>query len=159
MNANARSFAAAEARTAGYGGVSAVARATGIARSTIDRGLKDLESLDPGAPKVRRQGAADRSCRPIRLSWRAGYACLSRQRWAIRASADLDIEESGEAGPAMREMGHEIPASRIPKLLNTGAREVATIRSSARALGWMSRERLSGSLTWSRYSEECRNNV
>jgi DNA-binding phage protein len=33
-----RLFAAAEARTAGYGGVSAVARATGIARSTINRG-------------------------------------------------------------------------------------------------------------------------
>ena len=37
-----RLFAAAEAGTAGYGGVSAVARATGIARSTINRGLKDL---------------------------------------------------------------------------------------------------------------------
>ena len=34
-----RLLAAAEARTAGYGGVSAVARATGIARSTIDRGF------------------------------------------------------------------------------------------------------------------------
>src|SRR5882762_5931036 len=39
-----RMLAAAEARTAGYGGVRAVARATGIARSTIDRGLKDLEA-------------------------------------------------------------------------------------------------------------------
>jgi len=41
-----RLFAAAEARAVGYGGVSAVARATGIARSTIDRGLKDLEAFD-----------------------------------------------------------------------------------------------------------------
>jgi hypothetical protein len=32
-----RLFCAAEARSAGYGGVSAVALATGIARSTIDR--------------------------------------------------------------------------------------------------------------------------
>ena len=37
-----RLFAAAEARTAGYGGVAATSRATGIARSTIGRGLKDL---------------------------------------------------------------------------------------------------------------------
>ena len=51
-----RLLAAAEARTAGYGGVSAVARATGIARSTIDRGLKDLEAPDPVPPKVRRPG-------------------------------------------------------------------------------------------------------
>jgi hypothetical protein len=37
-----RSFAAAEARSAGYGGIAAVARATGIAPSTIGRGLEDL---------------------------------------------------------------------------------------------------------------------
>src|SRR5947207_14789456 len=56
-----RVLAAAEARTAGYGGVSDVARATGIARSTIDRGLKDLEALDPVQPKVRRPGGGRRS--------------------------------------------------------------------------------------------------
>ena len=37
-----RSFAAAEARSAGYGGIAAVARATGIAPSTIGRGLAEL---------------------------------------------------------------------------------------------------------------------
>jgi hypothetical protein len=55
-----RLLAAAEVRGAGYGGVSAVARATGIARSTIDRGLKDLDSLDPVQPKVRRPGGGRR---------------------------------------------------------------------------------------------------
>ena len=50
-----RLFAAAEARAAGYGGVSAVTRATGIARSTIDRGLKDLDASE-GAQKIRRAG-------------------------------------------------------------------------------------------------------
>ena len=42
-----RLFAAAEARAAGFGGVTAVARATGIARSTIDRGLRDLAASPP----------------------------------------------------------------------------------------------------------------
>src|SRR5712671_8054787 len=56
-----RLLAGAEARAAGYGGVSAVARATGIARSTIDRGLKDLEAIDRGRPKVRRPGGGRRS--------------------------------------------------------------------------------------------------
>src|SRR5208283_1232128 len=51
-----RLFAAAEAGTAGYGGVSAVARATGIARSTINRGLKDLIAFDLAQQKVRRAG-------------------------------------------------------------------------------------------------------
>ena len=37
-----RRFAAAEAVAAGRGGVSAVSRITGIARSTIDRGLVEL---------------------------------------------------------------------------------------------------------------------
>src|SRR5215475_5730243 len=37
-----RLFAAAEARSAGYGGIAAAVRATGIAASTIGRGLKEL---------------------------------------------------------------------------------------------------------------------
>ena len=50
-------MAAAEARAAGYGGIAAVARATGIARSTIGRGLADLDqpALPPG--QVRRGGS------------------------------------------------------------------------------------------------------
>lgn len=35
-------FAASEARAAGYGGIAAVSAATGIAASTIGRGLKEL---------------------------------------------------------------------------------------------------------------------
>ena len=52
-----RLLAAAEARAAGYGGIAAVARATGIARSTIGRGLADLDqpALPPG--QVRRAGS------------------------------------------------------------------------------------------------------
>ena len=38
-----RLFGAAEARTAGHGGITASSRATGLARSTIGRGLKDLD--------------------------------------------------------------------------------------------------------------------
>ena len=39
-----RLFAASEARAVGRGGVAAVSRATGIARSTIGRGLADLRA-------------------------------------------------------------------------------------------------------------------
>ena len=39
-----RLHAAAEAVSAGHGGVAAVARATKVARSTIGRGLKDLRA-------------------------------------------------------------------------------------------------------------------
>ena len=52
-----RLFAATEASSAGYGGVAAVSRITGIAPSTIGRGQRDLTedvNLDPG--RVRRPG-------------------------------------------------------------------------------------------------------
>ena len=42
-----RRFAAAEARTAGRGGVLALTRITGLARSTIDRGLQELTGTAP----------------------------------------------------------------------------------------------------------------
>lgn len=52
-----RVFAASEARAAGYGGIAAVSRATGIAASTIGRGLKDLAAADPlDTGRVRRAG-------------------------------------------------------------------------------------------------------
>jgi hypothetical protein len=51
-----RMWATTEARAAGRGGISLVARATGIAYSTIVRGLKELASGD--------QAAAGRERRP-----------------------------------------------------------------------------------------------
>ena len=52
-----RLFAATEARAAGYGGIAAASAATGIAVSTIGRGLKELSALDTLAPdRVRRPG-------------------------------------------------------------------------------------------------------
>ena len=56
-----RLFAASEARAAGRGGITAVSRTTGIARSTIGRGLADLRS---GAvrcsERVRRKGGGQK---------------------------------------------------------------------------------------------------
>ncbi len=52
-----RLYAAAEARAAGYGGIAAVSAATGIAASTIGRGLKELTAPDTQASdRVRRPG-------------------------------------------------------------------------------------------------------
>jgi len=53
-----RLFAASEARAAGRGGIAAVSQITGIARSTIGRGLKDLEGEAAEWPygRVRRSG-------------------------------------------------------------------------------------------------------
>ena len=53
-----RFFAAVEARAAGHGGIAAVSRATGLAPSTISRGLKDLARGcdDLAGDRVRRPG-------------------------------------------------------------------------------------------------------
>ena len=51
-----RLVAAAEAFAAGYGGIAAVATATGLAPSTIGRGLKELAQDEPSG-RVRRPGA------------------------------------------------------------------------------------------------------
>jgi len=57
-----RLFAATEAATAGYGGIAAVSAATGIAVSTIGRGLKDLvEAGGLLAGRVRRAGGGRKS--------------------------------------------------------------------------------------------------
>jgi len=55
-----RLFAASEARAAGWGGLAAVSSVTGLARSTIERGLNDLDApaLAPG--RVRREGGGPR---------------------------------------------------------------------------------------------------
>jgi hypothetical protein len=47
-----RMFAAAEVRTAGRGGLKMVARITGLARSTINRGEDDLDAVSR-CPKAR----------------------------------------------------------------------------------------------------------
>jgi len=51
-----RIFAAAEARAAGYGGIAAVSRATGLAASTIGRGLKELAAAGLEGDRIRRHG-------------------------------------------------------------------------------------------------------
>jgi hypothetical protein len=47
---------AAETRSLGYGGVSQVARATGISRPTIHQGLRELDTNEEPKPGIRRAG-------------------------------------------------------------------------------------------------------
>jgi len=55
-----RRWAASEARMIGHGGVSAVAEATGLARRTIYRGIKDL-GVSVGNDRIRRRGGGRKS--------------------------------------------------------------------------------------------------
>jgi hypothetical protein len=55
-----RLFAASEVRAAGWGGLVAVSEVTGLARSTIERGLKDLDASPLARGRVRREGGGPR---------------------------------------------------------------------------------------------------
>jgi hypothetical protein len=114
-----RLFAAAEARTAGHGGISASSQATGVARSTIGRGLKDLD--DPGglSGKVRRPGSGRHALTVAdptlledlgRLLDPATMGDPMRPLlWVSKSHAKLTAALCG--------MGHQIGKSSIPKLL------------------------------------------
>jgi hypothetical protein len=114
-----RLLAAAEARSAGYGGITAASRATGIARSTIGRGLKDLAAPDGLSGEVRRPGGG---CPSLvekdptllddlrRLVEPATMGDPMRPlMWVSKSHAKL--------AAALRGMGHKIADSSIPKLL------------------------------------------
>ena len=55
-----RVFAAGEVRAAGWGGLEAVSEITGLARSTIGRGRKDLDGAPLPKGRVRRKGGGRR---------------------------------------------------------------------------------------------------
>ena len=67
-----RVWAAAEAQAIGYGGIALVARATGMAESTIQRGMRGLQVRHPLPPARSRRAVADASERPspTRSTWR-----------------------------------------------------------------------------------------
>jgi hypothetical protein len=115
-----RLLAAAEAKTAGYGGISAAHQATGMARSTIGRGLKDL--ADPGSlsGEVRRAGGG---CPSLTEK---DPTLLEDLRQLVEPATMGDpmrplmwISKShAKLAAALREMGHKIADSSIPKLLS-----------------------------------------
>jgi hypothetical protein len=114
-----RLLAAAEAQTAGYGGITAASHATGVARSTIGRGLKDLAEPGSLSGEVRRPGGGgptliDKDPTLLedlrRLVEPATMGDPMRPlMWVSKSHAKL--------AAALREMGHKTADSSIPKLL------------------------------------------
>jgi hypothetical protein len=114
-----RLWAAAEARSAGYGGISAVVRATGISESTVLRGLRDLDSGEvPVTGRVRRHAGRvailerepglerdlDRLIDPVTRG-----DPESALRWTSKSGAKL--------AEALRELGHDVVERTVLRLL------------------------------------------
>jgi DNA-binding phage protein len=113
-----RLFAAVEARAAGVGGVAAVSRATGVARSTIQRGLKELDA-PPMTGRVRRAGGGR-----LPLT-RKDPTLLEDLRRLLEPATVGDpmrpllwvSKSHAKLAEALRGMGHKVSAKRIPQLL------------------------------------------
>jgi len=115
-----RLWAAAEARACGYGGIAAVARATGISEGTIRRGLEQLGSGErPERGRVRRPGGGRKPLTETDPTLLEDLERLlepdtrgdpeSPLRWSAKSVRQL--------AAALRELGHRVHFASVAKLL------------------------------------------
>ena len=97
-----RLFAASEARAAGRGGIAAVSMLTGIARSTIGRGLKDLDKEAAAWPqgRVRRTGGGRKAAAVKQPGLRS--ALMDLVMAAIRGDPQSDISPPASPNKVIR---------------------------------------------------------
>jgi hypothetical protein len=126
-----RLFVAAEKAAAGYGGTAAVFRATGVARSTIIRGGKDLLAVSSATLRIRREGAG----RPA--SSTADPTVLEDLRGLVEPATMGDpmrpllwVSKSREKlAVALRALNHAVSANTVAKMLITlGYSRQVTVR-------------------------------
>jgi hypothetical protein len=116
-----RLFAAAEVRTAGRGGLAAIAEITGLARSTIGRGLDDLDAPALPGNRVRRDGGGRHEIADVDTTLVPDLQHLAEPmtmgdpmrplKWVSKSPAKL--------AAALRESGHEVSPNTVAKLLET----------------------------------------
>ena len=129
-----RLVAAAEAFAAGYGGIAAVSMATGMAPSTIGRGLRELAQDEPSG-RVRRPGAGRKPAIVKDPSLRADLEALvepttrgdpqSPLRWTCKSVRRL--------AEALQQQGHQVSRTLVAELLNataTACKETARPRKA-----------------------------
>jgi hypothetical protein len=116
-----RLFAAAEARTAGRGGRAAVSAITGIARSTIWRGLRDLEEGAPPDGRVRREGGGRRAIVEVDPTVVDDLRHLAEPTTMGDPVRPLTWVSKSPAkfAQALQQQGHEVCRNTVDKLLET----------------------------------------
>src|SRR5918995_74946 len=114
-----RLFAASQVRALGYGGLSLVARATGIAPSTIGRGLKELDQGVTMSERQRRPGGGrkrlvetDATLANDLLSLIGPMTLGCPERPLLWVSKSLE-----KLAAALRTMGHTVSANTVRRLL------------------------------------------
>jgi Rhodopirellula transposase DDE domain len=138
-----RCFAASEARAAGYGGIAATARATGIARSTIGRGLKDLaDGSDLPAGRMRRPGGGRKPLTEVdttlsddllALVWPSERGDpMSPLRWTCKSLRRIASE--------LRSLGHRISHTVVGELLKREGFSLQANRKTREGAGHADRD-------------------
>jgi Rhodopirellula transposase DDE domain len=129
-----RLVAAAEAFAAGYGGIAAVAMATGMAPRTIGRGLKELAQDEP-SERVRRPGAGRKPAivkdptlvtdleALVEPTTRGDPA--SPLRWTCKSVRRL--------AEALQQQGHQVSRTLVAELLNAAGYSLQGNRRPRRA--------------------------
>jgi len=116
-----RIWAATEAHSLGYGGISAVSRATGLSRNTIKQGIRELESPEDLAPdRVRRPGGGRKPTSVIDPCLQEDLERLidpvtrgdpeSPLRWTCKSVRKLANE--------LKERGHQVSHTVVAALLH-----------------------------------------
>jgi hypothetical protein len=116
-----RVWAATEAQAIGYGGIAQVARATGIAASTIQRGLRDLASGKPLAgTRIRRPGGGRKRATDLDATLLRDLDALveptapgdpdSPLRWTCLSARTLAV--------ALDRLGHHVSHTVVAELLH-----------------------------------------
>jgi DNA-binding transcriptional ArsR family regulator len=116
-----RRFAAAEAMTAGHGGIAAVSRATGLARSTVGRALSELragEAVD--AERVRRFGGGRKPMSAMDASLIDDLRSLVEPTTRGDPQSPLlwTCKSLRKLSQSLRDMGHKIGRTLVGELLH-----------------------------------------
>jgi hypothetical protein len=115
-----RILLAAEARALGYGGITRVARATGMSRDTIHTALQEHEQAVPGSERVRQRGGGRKKMRDRDPTLVADLEALvspdtrgdpmSPLRWTCKSTRQL--------ATALQQRGHQVSAHIVRDLLH-----------------------------------------
>ena len=124
-----RVVAAADARFLGYGGISSLARASGLSRSTLHQGIKELDGVDAVPDRVRKPGAGRKRIAELSPAILKELESLvdpvtrgdpmSPLRWTCKSTRQLAraLEERGYEvshrviGEMLRQLGYSLQAN------------------------------------------------
>jgi transposase len=128
-----RLWAASEAKSLGYGGISLVSRATGISRPTITKGIKELENGEHLAEgRILREGGGGKKLTDTQPTLLAALDALveptakgdpmSPLRWTTKSSLRLS--------QALNAQGYKVSSRQVCRLLHELGYQLAANRKS-----------------------------